>query len=206
MYTPLSYRQDDFAAVSQLIERDGFATLLTEPANETISHLPMILETGADGAPELLCHMARANLHWQEMEKAGRVKAIFHGPHAYISPAWYAPKPSNVPTWNYTVAHITGDFEILGEKSTAFSAMQRMVEFFENKYGTGWHLPKSEQAIDGLMAGIVVFRLRNLQVEAKFKLSQKHDLFNRESVIRSLADRGGEGAEVAEAMRKTLKT
>jgi transcriptional regulator len=29
---------------------------------------------------------------------------MFRGPHAYISPAWYATHPA-VPTWNYIAVH-----------------------------------------------------------------------------------------------------
>ena len=32
--------------------------------------------------------------------------AIFHGPHAYVSPSWYAEPAAAVPTWNYAVAHV----------------------------------------------------------------------------------------------------
>ena len=33
--------------------------------------------------------------------------ALFHGPHAYVSPSWYGVHPS-VPTWNYAVVHARG--------------------------------------------------------------------------------------------------
>jgi transcriptional regulator len=32
---------------------------------------------------------------------------IFQGPHAYVSPTWYAAAPA-VPTWNYAVVHADG--------------------------------------------------------------------------------------------------
>ncbi len=202
MYTPPYFREDRKDVVFSLIERDGFATLLT-PSGEGISHLPMILEAGEDGSWNLLCHMARANPHWKELEKCGRAKALFHGPHAYISPAWYTPSPGNVPTWNYAVVHVTGDFEIISDPSLAETAMRRLVEKFEEKYGTGWSLPNGEAEVQKLMAHIVVFRIKNPKTEAKLKLSQQRTGINRENVITELAKLPGVAAEVAELMRRT---
>lgn len=202
MYSPTYFRESREEIIHTLIERDGFATLLT-PGGEGISHLPMIVEPAADGTWSLLCHMARANPHWQELEKAGRAKAIFHGPHAYVSPAWYTPNPGNVPTWNYAVVHVTGDFELIGEPALAEPAMRKLVEKFEDKYGTGWSLPENEVAVQKLMAHIVVFRIKNPMVEGKLKLSQQQSAVNRENVITELAKIAGDPTDVAALMRQT---
>ena len=47
------------------------------------------------------------NPHWQHAEAAQSI-AIFHGPHAYVSPSWYAEPAAGVPTWNYAVVHAHG--------------------------------------------------------------------------------------------------
>ena len=44
----------------------------------------------------LYSHMARANSHWKELQDK-QVMVVFAGPHAYISPTWYASGPA-VPT------------------------------------------------------------------------------------------------------------
>ena len=55
--------------------------------------------------------MARANSQWQSA--AGRpVLAIFHGPHAYISPSWYE-SADVVPTWNYVAVHVSGVLRLI---------------------------------------------------------------------------------------------
>lgn len=200
MYSP-PYFQDHRPEIARtLIERDGFATLLT-PGGDGISHLPMIIDPSGGEDWSLLCHMARANPHWRELEKIGTAKAIFHGPHAYVSPAWYAPSPGNVPTWNYAVAHVTGTFEIITEPAAAKNALRALVEKFEDKYGTGWSLPDDAPAVDQLMNAIVVFRLKDLRIEGKLKLSQQQTAANRENVMRELAKITGESAEVADLMR-----
>jgi transcriptional regulator len=184
MYSPGFYREERTQPIHDLIKENPFATLLTM-GGESVSHLPMLLETH-EGKPCLVGHMARQNPHWQELQERKVCKVLFQGPHGYISPAWYAPKNDNVPTWNYTAVHIIGNFNMIAEPTQAFAAMDRLVNTFESKYQTGWSLPKGERAIEGLMKGIVVFKITDVQIEAKFKLSQKQSAADRENVIAQL--------------------
>lgn len=69
--------------------------------------------------------------------------------------------------------HVNAQFEMIEDPRTAFAAMAEMVKHFEAHYRTGWTLPHGESAIEDLMRGIVVFRLRELAYDAKFKMSQK---------------------------------
>lgn len=39
-------------------------------------------------------------IHKWGLARQPQCRAVFQGPHAYVSPAWYQPKPDNVPTWN----------------------------------------------------------------------------------------------------------
>lgn len=196
MYSPSYYKEERPEFVLDLIRRNGFGALFTEERTSSVTHLPMILSGDI-----LVSHMARANPHWKELQQTGRAKVLFQGPHAYISPAWYQPKADNVPTWNYAVVHVSGNFEIIEDPHEAFSAMQSLVSFFENKYGTGWSLPSDTRAIDGLMRGIVVFRLVNLEFEGKFKLSQLQDSVSRENVIAELESRSPELSSLMKDMR-----
>ena len=116
----------------------------------------------------------------------------FQGPHGYISPSWYRPEKDNVPTWNYAVTHVTGEFEIISEARLAYSLMSRMVSFFESKYETNWQLPENEKAVEDLMKGIVVFKIVNLKFESKFKLGQMLDLADRNNVIAELNNKRGD--------------
>jgi len=198
MYSPGYYKEERFDLIQQLISEYSFATVLTEGNTDLISHLPAQLVMNESGRPELLSHCARANPHWQDLKRVGRAKLLFHGPHGYISPAWYPPKKDNVPTWNYAVVHVKGNFEIVEEPSAVGDLMSRFVNHFETAYETGWELPVHENAITQLMKGIVVFKVTGLEFEAKFKLSQKLEVSTREGVIQSLGD-----SELADYMKKT---
>jgi transcriptional regulator len=186
MYSPKFYREERQALIYQLLRDYNFATLLTVNKTYHISHLPMLLEIDENGAPVLLSHFARANPHWKELKDIGNVKFIFNGPHGYISPSWYQPANHNVPTWNYAVVHGTGKFELIEEPEVAFQAMNRLVDNFEENNKTTWILPQNEDAILDLMKEIVVFKVTDIEFEAKFKLAQKQDSIDRNNSITKL--------------------
>lgn len=186
MYTPSFYRETRSELIYEVIENYGFGTLLSLGGDDSISHLPFVLDTSITDKPVLLGHMARANPHWRTLEKTGKAKVLFQGPHGYISPAWYQPSPDNVPTWNYAVVHVTGKFEVVSDFQAAYKDMKRLVEKFEGRYQTGWTLPQAEPAIEELLKHITIFQLHELEFSAKFKLSQKLNSENREGTIAGL--------------------
>ena len=203
MYSPKHYQEQRMDLVLEVVENESFATVLTEGRTEQITHLPMQLVRNPDGTFEFLSHCARANPHWKELAEVGRVKLIFNGPHAYVSPAWYVPAPDDVPTWNYAVVHAVGDFEIINDPVAVASEMNTFVTHFENAAGTGWKLPANEQAVLGMMRAIVVFRIKNVSFEAKFKMSQKEEPANRANTIAEL-NKNPLTAPLAELMKKVM--
>ncbi len=119
VYNPAKYKSEDLDEAFEMMDRHPFATLISVVSNRPyISHLPLTVKKSTLGF-ELIGHMARANIHWNHIE-CSRVTAIFQGPHAYITPRWYA--ENDVPTWNYSTIHaneleFSGDFK--QEKATA---------------------------------------------------------------------------------------
>ncbi|MGL6251979.1 MAG: FMN-binding negative transcriptional regulator, partial [Billgrantia desiderata] len=103
MYVPPSMRLTREQAWA-LVERYGFAVLVGADLQAT--HLPLTLERSEGELGSLYGHFARANPHWRALD-GNRALAIFSGPHAYVSPSWYASRPA-VPTWNYLAVHATG--------------------------------------------------------------------------------------------------
>src|SRR5688572_4064118 len=90
LYVPKAFAIDDQDALDHLIDEHPFATLVTPSSPEPfVSHLPLLRRTGEDGKPVLIGHFAGANPHAQHATGIASI-AIFHGPHAYVSPTWYA--------------------------------------------------------------------------------------------------------------------
>ena len=103
MYIPKSFQVTDPEVLAAFIRAHSFATLVSAvDGTPFATHLPLLLDQGT-----LLGHVARANPHWQAFDGQREALAIFHGPHAYISPTWYATGPA-VPTWNYAAVHVYG--------------------------------------------------------------------------------------------------
>src|SRR5437868_5633720 len=98
MYVPASFSTADRELSFELIERHSFGVLVTGTsaggAGIEASHLPFLIDRHADGSATLIGHVARANPHARAIETGASALAIFSGPHAYVSPRWYAPGPT----------------------------------------------------------------------------------------------------------------
>lgn len=192
LYTPRAFAGTSRAEALALIDAHPFATLITsidgdEPA---VTHLPLLREN--DEA--LIGHMARANPHWQRFSQ-GRTLAVFHGPHAYVSPRWYEAPSSTVPTWNYATVHVGGLPELLDEAAAA-AAVRVLTQRFDPQF-----VPAAT-VVETLLRGIVAFRLPVARLDAKFKMNQNKTAADRAGVVAGLRATGaGEDAAVADWMQ-----
>jgi len=202
VYTPRPFAVRDDAAVARLFCDYAFATLVTPGDPEPlVSHLP--LEHRADIGPKgsLLGHMARANPHWRAFGTGPSV-AMFHGPHAYISPSWYAEPATAVPTWNYAVAHVHGRVEIMTDEGEKRLLLDAMIRRYEGDRPQPWRLQLEGSSLAALLDAIVGFRLTIERIDAKLKLSQNRSGEDRERVIAALR---GEGYADADASAEWME-
>jgi transcriptional regulator len=186
IYTPRAFSVRDEAAIARLIEDHPFATLITPGDNEPqVSHVPLQYQAVEGGKGVLLGHMARANPHWQQF--AGRTSvAIFHGPHTYVSPSWYADPAHAVPTWNYAVAHVHGVAEVMADAAETRALLDALVDRYESGRAKPWQLQLEGRELAAMLDAIVGFRLAIERIDAKFKLSQNRSGDDRERVIAAL--------------------
>jgi transcriptional regulator len=186
LYRPAAFASDDQAAIARLFDEYPFATLITTGAGEPqISHLPMLRESEPAPHGSLIGHMARANPHWRHLG-SGASLAIFHGPHAYVSPSWYAQPAMQVPTWNYAVVHVHGRAEIVADRAATLATLQKMVARFEGSRAAPWRLQLEGARLDAMVGAIVAFRVEIERIDAKFKLSQNKDEADRRRVASAL--------------------
>ena len=172
LYVPPHFAAHDPDQLFEFVQRYAFATLVSSGASGLeVSHIPLVAERDGAGKLRLLGHLARANPHWQALEAAGEVLAIFHGPHAYVSPGWYEQHPS-VPTWNYAVVHARGRATLM-EEAELHELLMRLSSAYEDGRPKPWRL--SQQPADfvsGMLKMIVGFSIDVERIEGKFKLSQ----------------------------------
>lgn len=194
LYVPAHFHAPDDASAFAVIRAYPFATLITSAdADLHVSHLP--LGSGPDGT--LTGHMARANPHWRYFA-VGRTVAIFHGPHAYVSPSWYERAPGNVPTWNYAVVHVHGTPVAIDDLAAVSAQMADMVQSYEGDGPAAWRFDAGSSAMQAMLRGIVAFRMPIKRLEAKFKLSQNRASTDRMNVAAALRA-GGQPDAVAVA-------
>jgi transcriptional regulator len=203
LYTPSHFATSERAAVARLMHDYPFATLITLASPEPlVSHVPLLLVPGCEPHGTLIGHVARANPHWRAATGSESI-AIFHGPHAYVSPAWYVESAKAVPTWNYAVDHAHGMLDVIDDPVETRRVLEALVHRFESHRDSPWTFAMPERERDALVGAIVAFRFRIRRLAAKFKLSQNRVAVDQARVAAALDAAGdSESAAVAAWMRQ----
>ncbi|MDD2160940.1 FMN-binding negative transcriptional regulator [Pseudomonas sp. MIL19] len=191
MYTPPAFRQNDLAQLHQQINACPLATLVNQGANGLqASHLPLLLATDEGEFGTLYGHFARANPHWRELLQ-GETLAIFQGPQAYISPAWYPSKAEHgkaVPTWNYIAVHARGQAQLIEDREGLLQLVSRLSAQHEAGREQPWAVSEAPtDYIDTMLRAIVGFALPIQRLEGQWKLSQNRTAADRDGVHKGLS-------------------
>ena len=206
MYTPPPFAMHDLTELHKVIEQHSFATLISASQSELeVTHLPLLLDRDRGDSGTLVGHMAWANGHWRAAN-GKPATAIFHGPHAYISPSWYEAE-NVVPTWNYVVVRARGTFRAITQQERLQTIVRRYVEHYESGRESPWSLDSVEgSVVDDLVQQIVGFEIVIDHIEGKWKLNQNHDTARRKRVVTALRAAGGEQqVGIADLMASTLR-
>ncbi len=194
LYTPAHFAVTEPAAAVRLVRDHPFATLVTPGVPEPfISHLPLLLVADREPHGTLIGHFARANPHWRQAAGAESI-AVFHGPHAYVSPSWYSQPERMVPTWNYATVHAHGTLEIVTDPAEARGVLEALIQRFEAGRPEPWRFRMPERERDAMVSAIVAFRMPLRELGAKFKLSQNRSEADRARVAGALRSEGYDDA------------
>jgi transcriptional regulator len=200
MYIPEFNRIEDQAVAVAFMRANPFAILISN--NDGVpfaTHLPVLIAE-ARGQVIVRAHVAKANPHWKILEQHDSL-LIFHGPHAYISPALYEIRES-VPTWNYATVHAYGRGEILPSDTDKHEVLAELISRFDSSYLEQWN-SFDDQYRSRMLNHIVAFEIAVNRVETKFKLSQNRTKAEQENVIQALSKNPDPAISgVAELMRK----
>ena len=217
MYQPAHgrFQVDDPAAF--LAELCGWvpATLVTHgPDGFRASILPMLFDHDEGSHGMLRGHLARGNPQWREIEAsiaaggdgAGEAMAIFDGPDAYVSPAWYEEKRLTgkvVPTWNYLTIQAHGTISTIHDPAWLIPHVGRLVARHEADRTDPWSLADApEDYVQAQARAIVGLELRIARLEAKAKLAQNRSAADIDGAIEGLSAGTPLERAVAEAMRR----
>jgi len=206
LYVPSHFMPRERSAAMRLVHDHPFATLITPLCDErshgepVITHLPLVHVADCEPHGTLLGHFARANLHSAHAEGALSI-AVFVGPHAYVSPAFYEDPAASVPTWNYAVVHAHGTLHLAEDAVETHAILDAMISRFEAPRAQPWKLGLDAPRLEAMVGAIVGFRLRIKRVEAKFKLSQNRSREDQRRVAAELATGDAASAATAAWMR-----
>jgi transcriptional regulator len=171
------------------------ATLVTHgPSGFRASILPMLFDPDDGTHGTLRGHLARGNPQWREIDAggdgAGEALAIFDGPDAYISPAWYMEKRLTgkvVPTWNYITVQAHGTITTVHDLDWLIPHVGRLVARHEATRPDPWALNDApDDYVRTQARAIVGLELRIARLEAKAKLSQNRSEADIEGTITGL--------------------
>ncbi len=202
MYVPRHFAATDRDELYAHIRAYGFATLVSvRDGVPFATHVPLLLDPERGPLGTLVGHVARANPHADGFDGRTPALAIFHGPHAYVSPRWMS-GDNAVPTWNYSVVHASGTPRVLEDPGAVRTLLERMIETYEAPAREPWTLARVPARVaDGLQRAIVAFELPIERLEGKRKLSQNKAAADRAGVIAGLLAEGdGASVAVADAM------
>jgi transcriptional regulator len=194
MYIPASFRIDDLDVLYGFIEEYSFAALISVRGEVPFAtHLPLLIDRERR---VLLGHMARANPHSEAVGSTSESLAIFSGPHAYISPSWYATAPA-VPTWNYAAVHVSGPLQPLSENRTR-ELVDLTVDKYESTRPIPWPNDLPPEFRDKMLAGIIGFEMPMGRIEGKFKLGQNRCEADQAEMLSQLKSAGPDARSLAE--------
>ena len=198
MYSPSYNRLEDRRELLEFMRANSFAVLVTGTGGTLhASHLPVLVREAGEKLV-LDMHMAKNNPQWQEFFD-DEVLVIFTGPHAYVSPSWYAER-GPVPTWAYVAVHCYGT-AVLHDGAGTERNIARLVERMEGQRSNRWSMSDLEPAEkDELIANVVSFEIPVTRMEAKFKVNQR-DRPERVHALIAELERSGD-AELASYVRR----
>ena len=169
MYIPSYFAIEDRALIAQIIRDHSFGLLLSADGDGLVQTTPLPFHLDQQGK-RLYGHMARTNPHWKGWRIDQSVTALFHGPHAYVSPRWYKTEP-NVPTWNYVMVEARGRIKPIEDQDFVAGLLAEMAQAYEGP--SGWRYDETPDTYrQAMQKAIIAFVIEIESIAAKAKLSQ----------------------------------
>jgi transcriptional regulator len=201
MYLPTHFAETRAEVLQDLIRTHPLATLVHLGTDGLAAdHIPLMLHQATDGEITMRGHVARANPIWSAANGKA-VLAVFQGPHAYISPSWYASKAEHgkvVPTWNYAVVHVHGVLTAIDDFAWFHAHASAMTERNEASVGKSWKVTDApDDYIRNTARAIVGIEIAVERIEGKWKMSQNRSAADRAGVAAGLASVHKTGAASA---------
>ena len=199
MYVPAHFEEKRFEVLHELIREHPLAALVTlGPGGLDANHIPLELDPEPAPLGTLRGHVARGNPVWREFSRDVEVLAVFQGPQAYISPAWYQTKRETgkvVPTYNYAVVHAYGPMRIIEDRAWLRGLVERLTNRHEAGRPGAWKVTDAPaDFVEQMLGAIVGIEIPLTRLVGKWKVSQNRPAVDREGVVKALSGLGNDEA------------
>lgn len=189
MYIPEQFQENHQNTLLTLIKNIQAANLITQhPCGMISTFLPLHLEK--ENTMCLYGHLAKNNPQWQEPLTNSQALTIFTGPHAYISPSWYAAKQEHhkvVPTWDYLSIHAYGKIEFFHDHPSLLTLLKKLTHTNEKQFQHPWKIDDAPpEFIQSMLNAIVGVKLSITRIEGQIKLSQNKSGADQQNIIKQL--------------------
>ena len=156
-----------------VIERHPWALLVNNGGDGPfVTNIPLLLDRPRGAYGTLVGHLARANTHAQIVASSTvPTLAVFSGPSAYVTPAWY-PNRDMPGTYYYIAVHCYGRLRFQDETALE-AALNVLNDHMESGVPGGWRMTEIPHAdVTRRLPKILGFELEIERIESKFKLGQ----------------------------------
>jgi len=202
MYLQSDFAESRQAVLHEVIHKHPLATFISSHDDEiAVDHFPLILTESSVGDAVLRGHIPRANSIWEGF--AGReAVAVFTGPQAYVSPAWYPSKRVHgkvVPTWNYVVVHARGCPTAIDDRDWLRAHLVEITDRQEASRSDPWKVSDApEDFLEQMMGHVVGIELPIRSLSGKWKVSQNRPVADRLGVAAGLHELGDDNSVAME--------
>jgi transcriptional regulator len=201
MCAPPTFAEQRLDVLHAFMRAHSFASVVTPGIHGPVaSHVPVLFLPGSGCYGSLQFHLARQNEQADALASGAAALIIFHGPHAYISPRWYASEVA-VPTWNYVSVHARGTPRPLDDRAL-IEHLRSLSATYEPEGPAGWspdQLPR--ELAEKLRGSIVGFEIVIERIESKWKLGQNRAAADVRGAVKGLrASADPDAARIADLM------
>jgi len=195
MYEPPLHRQDDLAALHDLIRRRPLGLIVNRgPHGLAANAIPFLLDAEAGPFGRLRAHVARANGLWRDLQAEAETLVVFQDVDHYISPSWYATKRETgkvVPTWNYVMVQARGRARVIEDEGWLRGQIAELTAKHEARRAAPWAVDDAPEDFVAAMARqIVGLEIEIDDLRGKWKASQNRPAADRAGVIAGLTEDG----------------
>lgn len=202
MYAPSAFVEDRPEIQHDLIRTHPLGLLITAGAGGILAN-PVPFQLVSEGGEAILrAHLSRANPQLDDLDDADCL-VVFQGPHAYVSPSWYATKQETgkvVPTWNYMIVQARGRVRTVEDPAWLRTQIDALTLAREQGFAEPWTTGDApDDFIAAQIRGIVGIEIPVERLDGKWKMSQNRAAADREGVVAGLTACGA--LDVAAAVR-----